>query len=212
MPIAFEELLVFVLLLLGVVGLYFLLKLHYIFAFNLVKNTSLSQEKKQKIDNIKTYVFLLLKVLLVIGCLGIIIFSVMYLQEGHSLKALVIELWGQIAEGFWTSLLWTLVRIAVLILLTRYLLRKVFTYLDVQQQKTINKKVYNELNIKKVYLRIGNTIKYTVVLGVIYRITHFFPFLESLSAVMLVFVGLFFVLALLVSLREIIIMRNTQGV
>jgi hypothetical protein len=197
------------LLLLGVLGVYYALKLHYVFAFGLVKNTSLSSSKKQKIEKIKTYVFTFLKILLVLGLLAMFVFSFLHLQDGGSLKALVFELWSKVDEGFWTSLLWTVVRIAVLIVLMRYVLAKVFTYLDAQQQKTINKKVYNEPNVKKVYLRIGNTIKYTVVLGVVYRITHFFPFLEEVSAVMLVFLGVFFLLALLVTLREIIIMRGT---
>lgn len=204
-----EELFVLGLLLLGVVGVYYALKLHYIFAFNLVKNTSVSENKKQKINHIKKYLFFFLKVLLVIGLLSMFVFGLSHLMDGESLKALVIQLWGQIAEGFWSDLMFTLFRIAVLIVVSRYLLKKIYLFLDKQQQKTINKKVYNETNVKKVYLRVHNTIKYTVVLAIIYRITHFFPFLDAVSAGMLVFVLGFFVMALAVTLREMMIMRGT---
>lgn len=205
-----EELFVLGLLLLGVVGVYYALKLHYIFAFNLVKNTSLSNKKKQKIDNIKKYLFIFLKILLSIGLLGMFVFGLSHLMEGESLKALVTQLWGKVAEGFWSDLVFTLFRIAVLIVVSRFLLKKIYLLLDKQQQKTINKKVYNEYNVKKMYLRIHNTIKYTVVLAIIYRITHFFPFLEDVSAVMFVFVVGFFVMALAVTLREIVMMRGTH--
>lgn len=209
MPVPFEELLVFASLLLGVAVVYYALKLHYVFAFNLVKNTSISEEKKQKIEKIKTYVFTFLKVLLVLGLSGMFVFGSTMLLDGMSLKTFVLDAWGKIPEGFWTFLLWTLLRIALLVMVSRYVLGKIYVYLDKRQQKTINKKVYNELNVKKVYLRIHNTIKYTVVLGIIYRITHFFPFLEDVSAVMLVFLLLFFVTALIVTIREILLMRGS---
>ena len=211
MYINFEELLVFALLLLAVIGVYYALKLHYIFAFNLVKNTSISEEKKQKIEKIKIYLFTFLKLLLWLGLLAMFVFGLKYLSEGQSLKTLVLELWGQIAEGFWTSLLYTLVRIALLIVLSRYLLSKSYIFLDKQEQKTINKKVYNESNVKKVYLRIHNSIKFTVVLAIVYRITHFFAFLEDLSAVMLVFVLAFVVVAMSITIREIYLMRGSYA-
>ena len=80
-----------------------------------------------------------------------------------------------------------------------------------KQQKTIDKKVYNRSNVEKVYLRLHNTIKFTVVLGIVYRITHFFPFLEEVSAVMLVFVILFFVVACMITLREVWMMLKTKN-
>ena len=206
MSIPFEELIVFALLLLGVVGVYVLLKLHYVFAFGLMKKTASYEKNKIKIEKAKKYLFLVLKILLVLGFAAMFLFGTLYLMEGMSLKALVIELWGKIAEGFWTSLFWTLIRIAVLIIVFRYILRKIYAFLDKQQQKTIDKKVYNKTNVEKVYLRLHNTIKFTVVLGIVYRITHFFPFLEEVSAVMLVFVTLFFVAATTITLREVWIM------
>lgn len=211
MAIPFEELIVFALLLLGVVGVYILLKLHYVFAFGLMKNTSSYEKNREKIEKIKKYLFFFLKIFLVLGFSAMFIFGTMYLMEGMSLKTLVFELWGKIADGFWTSLFWTLIRIAVLIIVSRYILRKIYAFLERQQQKTIDKKVYNKTNIEKVYLRLHNTIKFTVVLGIVYRITHFFPFLEELSAVMLVFVIFFFVAATTITLREVWMMLKTKN-
>ena len=208
MSLPLEEFIVFALLLLVVVGGYYALKLHYVFAFGLVKKTSISEEKKQKIEKIKIYVFTFLKVLLWSGLLGMSIFGFNTLNEGISLKATVLQWWSLIPEGFWLYALWTIVRIALLIIVMKYILKKIYLFLDRQQQKTINKKVYNEVNIKKVYLRLHNTIKYTVVLGIMYRITHFFPFLEEVSAVMLVFVIMFFVTAVLITLREVWLMSK----
>lgn len=207
MTIPFEELLVFTLLLLGVVGIYYALKLHYVFAFGLVQNTSISEEKKQKIEKIKTYVFTFLKVLLAVGLISMFVFGTGVLMEGMSLKAIVIDLWQKIPEGFWTSLLWTLLRIAVLIVVVRFVLKKIYIFLDKQQEKTIAEKRYNTENVALVYLRIHNTIKYTFVLGVIYRIIHFFPFLLEVSYVFLVALILFFIVALGITLKEVMLMR-----
>lgn len=209
MSIPFEELIVFTLLLLGVVGIYYALKLHYVFAFGLVKNTAISEKKKQKIEKIKTYVFIFLKVLLVLGFVGMLLFGTMVLMDGMSLKTLVIDLWQMIPEGFWLSLLWTLVRIAVLIIVVRYILKIIYDFLDKQQEKTIAKKRYNTQNVERVYLRIHNTIKYTFVLGVIYRIVHFFPFLVEVSYVFLGALILFFISALGITLREVFLMRSS---
>lgn len=206
----FEELFVFGLLLLGVVGVYVLLKLHYIFAFGLMKNTSSYEKNRVKIEKAKHYLFGFLKILLVLGLVGMFAFGTLYLMDGMSLKALVFELWGKIADGFWTSLLLTLLRIAVLIIVSRYILRKIFSFLNKQQQKTIDKKVYNKTNVEKVYLRLHNTIKFTVVLGIVYRITHFFSFLEEVSAVMSLFFILFFVVAMMITLREVWMMLKTK--
>ena len=205
-----EEYLVFVLLLLGVVGIYILLKLHYVFAFGLVKNTSLSQEKKQKIEKIKKYVFIFLKVLLVVGLLGMFLFGTLTLNEGGSLKAFVSRSWAMIPEGFWVYLLWTLIRIAILIILMRYMLKYIYKWLDKQQEKTLAKKRYNIYNVDMVYLRLHNTIKYTVVLGVMYRIVHFFPFLEEVSYVFLLALILFFIAASFITVRESVAMLRTR--
>lgn len=207
----YEELFVFMLLLLGVAGIYIALKLHYVFAFGLMKNTSSYEKNRVKIEKAKHYLFGFLKILLVLGLGAMFVFGTLYLMEGMSLKALVFELWGKIADGFWTSLLFTLLRIAVLIIVSRYILRKIYAFLDRQQEKTIDKKVYNRINVEKAYLRLHNTIKFTVVLGIVYRITHFFPFLEEVSAVMLVFVILFFVVASTITLREVWMMLKTKN-
>ena len=206
----YEELFVFALLLLGVVGIYYALKIHYVFAFGLVKNTSISEIKKQKIEKIKIYVFIFLKVLLSIGFITMFIFGVFELINGVSLKGLVTSWWQKIPEEFWFSLLWTLTRIAILIILMRYLLKIIYRFLDKQQKKTLDKKRYNSDNIIKAYLRIHNIIKYTVVLGVVYRIIHFFPFLEEMSKVFLAALVLFFSTALLITVREVILMRKSD--
>jgi hypothetical protein len=209
MSIPFEELAVFTLLLLGVVGIYYALKYHYIFAFRLVQNTAISENKKQKIEKIKTYVFTFLKVLLVAGLVSMFIFGTVVLMDGMSLKMLVIELWQKIPEGFWLSLVLTLVRIAVLIVVVRYLLKMIFRFLDRQQKRTIAKKRYNTKNVERVYLRIHNTIKYTFVLGVVYRIIHFFPFLAEVSYVFLIGLILFFISAVGITLKEVFLMRGS---
>ena len=211
MAIPFEELFVLILLLLGVVGVYYALKLHYVFAFGLVKKTSLSEVKKQKIENIKTYVFTFLNVLLVMGLLSVLIFGIkVLLLDGMSLKIIVLNMWEKIPEGFWLSLLWTLVRIAILIVIVRYILKTIYHFLDIHQEKIIAKKRYNTQNVESVYLRIHNTIKYTFVLGVIYRIIHFFPFLSEVSYVFLVALVLFFISALSITLKEVFLMYQTR--
>ncbi|MDQ7047971.1 MAG: hypothetical protein Q9M39_10365 [Sulfurovum sp.] len=210
MSIPLEELLVLALLLLGVVGVYYALKLHYVFAFGLVQKTAISEEKKQKIEKIKSYVFTFLKVLLAVGLVSMFVFGAKVLMDGLSLKTIVIDLWQMIPEGFWLSLFWTLIRIALLILVVRYILKKIYIFLEREQEKTISKKRYNTQNVRLVYLRIHNTIKYTFVLGVIYRIVHFFPFLLEVSYVFLLALILFFIVALGITLKEVILMKASQ--
>jgi magnesium-transporting ATPase (P-type) len=210
MPIPLEEYLTLALLLLGVIGSYILLKLHYIFAFGLVKNTSLSQEKKEKIEKIKTYVFAFLKVLFVVGFTAMLYVGVVTLYEGESLKAWVVSYWAMIPEGFWLDLLWVLIRIAILIVLMRIILKYIYAYLDRQQERTLAKKRYNTQSVDLFYLRLHNTIKFTVVLGVIYRIVHFFPFLEEVSYLFLFALILFFSVASLITIRELIKMLKTR--
>lgn len=205
MSIFIEELFAFLLLLSGVVGIYYALKLHYVFAFGLVQKTDISAKKKEKIEKIKGYIFIFLKVLLFLGLVGAFVFGAMTLYEGNSLEAVEIDLWHQIPEGFWLRLLWTLLRIAILIILMRYILKFVFKYLDTQ--KMLHKKCYNKEKIDTYYLRLHNTIKFTVVLGVVYRIIHFFPFLEDVSEVFLWGLVLFFLVASAITMREYIRMR-----
>ncbi len=115
-----------------------------------------------------------------------------------------------IPEGFWVSLLWTLIRIAILIIVMRYLLKYIYQWLDGQQEKTLAKKRYTINNVEMVYLRLHNTIKFTVVLGVIYRIVHFFPFLEEVSYVFLFALILFFISASFITIRELVTMLKTR--
>jgi len=211
MDIPLDELFVFALLLLGVVGVYYALKLHYVFAFGLVAKTSIDECKKQKIEKIKSYVFTFLKVLLGLGLVAMFTFGSIDLAEGISLKHVVLSYWHQIPEGFWLHMLMTLVRIVVLIMLMRYVLKWIFASLDRHEEKTQSKKRYNTKNIRLVYLRIHNMIKYTFVLGVVYRIIHFFPFLAEVSEVFLGALILFFLSALFITLREIILMRRTRN-
>ena len=135
------------------------------------------------------------------------VFGAGVLMDGMSLKTLVVDLWQKIPEGFWSSLLWTLIRIAVLIVVVRFILKKIYAFLAIQEEKAITKKRYNTENVELVYLRIHNTIKYTFVLGVIYRIVHFFPFLVEVSVVFLVALILFFIVALGITLKEVFLMR-----
>ena len=210
LTVPWSEVLVFALLLLGVWGSYMLLKLHYIFAFGLVAKTDISEKKKQKIEKIKRYVFTFLKVLLFVGLVWMCIFGVQTLYAGESLKAFVFESWSAIPEGFWLSVLWTLVRIAVLIVLMRVLLKIIYNFLDKQQEKSLLKKRYNSHNVKMVYLRVHNAIKFTVVLGVVYRIIYFFPFLEEVSHVFLYALIFFVTVSIFITLREIILMLHTR--
>ncbi|MDQ7083605.1 MAG: hypothetical protein Q9M36_01150 [Sulfurovum sp.] len=210
MPIALEEYLVLALLQVGVWGSYILLKLHYIFAFGLVQKTSLSQEKKQKIEKIKYYVFIFLKLLFLLGFLAMLGFGTSVLLDGESLKGLVITLWHTIPEGFWLLALWTIIRIALLIIVMRYILGILYKQLDKREAKVIRKNRYNSASVHLVYLRLHNSIKFTIVLGVMYRIVHFFPFLEEVSYVFLLALLLFIVVALFVILRETLRMLKTR--
>jgi len=212
MSLPFEEVLVFVLLLAGVFVIYYALKLHYVFAFKLVQKTNISEAKKEKIEKIKTYLFYFLKVLLVLALLSISIFDTAVLMQGMSLKALVTEWWQKIPEGFWLSLLWTFARIALLIVLARYLLKKIYRFLEKQEERSIAKKRYNKENVSLVYLRIHNTIKYTFVLGVVYRIVHFFPFLLEVSYLFLFALILFFLVASAITIREFFMMRASANI
>jgi hypothetical protein len=132
----------------------------------------------------------------VFGLLGMFAFGSVILLDGMSLKTFVLDAWGKIPEGFWTFLLWTLFRIAVLVVVSRYILKIIYTFLDKHEEKIIEKKMYKNVNIKTVYKRLHNTIKYMVVLGIVYRITHFFPFLKLISDVLLIALILFFVMSL----------------
>jgi len=202
-PNFYEEIIVFGLLLLAVVGVYFMLKIHYHFAFGLMKNTASYETYKPKIEKAKKYLFFALKILLWMGLITMSIFCIQYLSNGMSLKALLFELWAKIPEGFWLEALFVIIRIAVIIMLSRILLKFVYAYLDKYQQKAIENRcaTCSETTIIKLYSRLHNMVKYTVLLGILYRITLFFPFLEVISRglwiLLILYVGVSFVLLVL---------------
>jgi len=192
------------LLLFAVVALYMMLKIHYQFAFGLMKNTASYEKNKTKILKVRTYLFLVLKILLWLGLIGTTVFSIYYLNEGMSLKALLFEWWSKIPEGFWAEALFIILRIAVIIVLSRYILRFVYALLDTSEHKAIEKRCPNcrEDTIVKFYKHIHHMVKYTVVIGIVYRITLFFPFLEMISR------GIWIVLIFYVAGSFLIFFRN----
>jgi hypothetical protein len=197
-PNFYEEIIVFGLLLLAVVGVYFMLKIHYHFAFGLMKNTASYKTYKPKIEKAKAYLFFALKVLLWMGLVTMSIFCIQYLSNGMSLKSLLFELWAKIPEGFWLEAFFVIIRIAVIITLSRYILKFVYAFLDKYQQKAIENRCANcsEVTIIKLYKRLHNMVKYTVLLGILYRITLFFPFLEVISRGLWILLILYFVVSL----------------
>ncbi|MGB5506622.1 MAG: hypothetical protein WBM70_08050 [Sulfurovum sp.] len=197
-PNFYEEVIVFGLLLFAVVGVYMMLKIHYHFAFSLMKNTSSYEKNKIKIAKAKKYLFFLLKVLLWLGLIGTTAFCSYYLSEGMSLKALLFEWWSKIPEGFWLEAFFVIIRIALIITLSRYVLKFVYAFLDKYQQKAIENRCANcsEITIVKLYTRLHNMVKYTVLLGILYRITLFFPFLEVISRGLWILLILYFVVSL----------------
>ncbi len=213
-PNFYEEIIVFGLLLLAVVGVYIMLKLHYHFAFGLMKNTASYEKNKYKIDKVKKYLFFVLKVLLWLGLISMFTFSIYYLSEGMSLKALIFELWAKIPEGFWLEALFVIFRIAVIIVLSRYVLKFVYAFLDKYQQRAIEHRCEScsEVSIVKLYTRLHNMVKYTVLLGILYRITLFFPFLEVISRGLWILLILYFVVSLgLLAVNVMMIIKEKRG-
>lgn len=203
-PNLYEEVIVFGLLLLAVVGVYMMLKIHYHFAFGLMKNTASYEKNKPKIEKAKKYLFFVLKVLLWFGLIVTTAFCIYYLSEGMSLKALVLEWWAMIPEGFWIEALWVIARIAVIIILSRYVLKSVYAFLDKYEQKAVENRCANcsESSIIKFYKHIHNMVKYTVVIGIIYRITLFFPFLEMVSRAIWIVLILYLVVSFVLFVRN----------
>lgn len=213
-PNLYEEIIVFGLLLLVVIGVYIMLKIHYHFAFGLMENTASYEKNKFKIDKAKQYLFFVLKVLLWIGLTTVSIFSIQYLFEGMSLKALVFELWDKIPEDFWLEAFFVIIRIAVIITLSRYILKFIYAYLDKYQQKAIENRCVNcsEVTIVKLYMRLHNMVKYTVLLGILYRITLFFPFLEMISRGLWILLILYFVGSLcLLAVNGMTMLKERRG-
>lgn len=184
-PHFYEEILVLGVLLLAVVVVYVMLKVHYHFAFGLMKNTASYEKNKDTIERAKNYLFFVLKVLLWLGLIATTVFSIHYLSEGMSLKALVFEWWAKIPDGFWIEAMLIILRIAVIIALSRLILKYLYAYLDRCEQKALANrcKTCSEVAIATFYKQIHHMVKYTVVIGIVYRITLFFPFLEMISRV-----------------------------
>mgnify|MGYP000099991609 CR=1 FL=1 len=213
-PNFYQEIIVFGLLLLAVVGVYIMLKLHYHFAFGLMKNTASYEKNKPIIDKAKEYLFLVLKILLWISLIGMFIFGVNYLYEGMSLKVLLFELWAKIPEGFWLEAFFVIIRIAVIITLSRYVLKFVYAFLDKYQQKAIENRCANcsEVTIIKLYTRLHNMVKYTVLLGILYRITLFFPFLDTISRGLWILLILYFVVSFgLLAVNGMTMIKERRG-
>ena len=213
-PNFYEEIIVFGLLLLAVVGVYMMLKVHYHFAFGLMKNTSSYEKNKTKIVKAKEYLFIALKVLLWLGLIGTTTFCIYYLSEGMSLKALLFEWWSKIPDGFWLDALLIIIRIAVIITLSRYVLKYVYVFLDKYQQKALENRCANcsETAIIKLYKHLHNMVKYTVLLGILYRITLFFPFLEMISRGLWILLILYFVVSLcLLAVNVVRMIKERRG-
>lgn len=213
-PNFYEEVIVFGLLLLAVFGVYMMLKVHYHFAFGLMKNTSSYEKNKTIIDKTKKYLFFVLKVLLWLGLIGTTIFSIFYLSEGMSLKALIFEWWSKIPDGFWLDALLIIIRIAVIITLSRYVLKYVYAFLDKYQKKALENRCVNcsETAIIKLYSCLHNMVKYTVLLGILYRITLFFPFLEMISRGLWILLILYFVVSLcLLAVNVVRMIKERRG-
>ncbi|MCO4846245.1 MAG: hypothetical protein KC427_09530 [Sulfurovum sp.] len=213
-PNFYEEVIVFGLLLFAVIGVYIMLKLHYHFAFGLMKHTASYEKHKPKIDKAKQYLFFALKVLLWIGLISMSVFSINYLSEGMSLKSLIFELWAKIPEGFWLEVLFVLIRIAIIITLSRYVLKFIYAFLDKYQQKAIENRCENcrEISIVKLYTRLHNMVKYTVLLGILYRITLFFPFLEMISRGLWILLILYFAVSLgLLTVNGMTMLKEKRG-
>lgn len=214
-PNYYEEIIAFGLLLFAVVAVYFMLKLHYQFAFGLMKNTSSYEKHKSKIEKAKQYLFFVLKVLLWIGLIGVFVFGIYYLLQGMSLKSLLFELWAKIPEGFWLEAFFVIIRIAVIITLSRYVLKFAYAFLDKKKQKAIENRCEScrEITIVKLYTRLHNTVKYTVLLGILYRITLFFHFLDVVSRGLWILMILYLIVSAgLLAVYGLTMMKEKRGV
>lgn len=197
-PNFYEEFIVLSILLAAVVVIYIVLKLHYHFAFGLLKDTASYVKNKQKIDKAKYLVFFTLKILLWLGLVGTFIVSISILSEGVSLKGVVFEAWAKIPEGFWLEALFIVVKIVLVVVVSRYILRLTYGYLNKKKDKAIQNKCEKctEINIIRIFNRLHNMVKYTVILGIMYRITAFFSFLKMISVAILISLILFFIVSM----------------
>ena len=213
-PNFYEEIIALGVLLFAVVAVYFMLKLHYQFAFGLMKNTASYEKNKPKIDKAKHYLFFVLKVLLWFGLIGMLTFGIYYLSEGMSLKVLLFEMWAKIPEGFWLEAFFVIIRIAVIIALSRYVLKFVYAFLDKNQQIAIENRCDNcrEITIEKHYTHLHNMVKYTVLLGILYRITLFFPFLDVISRGLWILLILYLIVSVgLLAVNGLTMMKEKRG-
>jgi hypothetical protein len=213
-PNFYEEIIAFGALLFAVAAVYVMLKWHYQFAFGLMKNTASYEKHKFKIDKAKHYLFFVLKVLLWLGLISMFTFGSYYLSKGMSLKVLLFEMWAKIPEGFWLEALFIIIRIAVIIALSRYVLKFVYAFLDKNQQKAIENRCDScrEITIVKRYTYLHNMVKYTVLLGILYRITLFFPFLDVISRGLWILLILYIIVSLgLLAVNGLTMMKEKRG-
>jgi len=206
--VLYEEILTASLLLFAVLGFFVALRLHYRFAFGLLKNTEDYETKKHKIKKIESFSFFALNILFVIAFMAVFSLDAYYLYEGYSLEEMVIDLWHKIPQGFWLELLFKLIRVAIMIILMKIVFKFTYKLLKQKEKKLILKQCYKEELVKLFFLRVKNTIKYTFVLGVMYRITHFFSFLEEVSYIFLVALIGFFLFAFGVSIQAYFEMKK----
>ncbi|UPT77117.1 hypothetical protein MN086_08650 [Sulfurovum sp. XGS-02] len=210
----YEEIIVLGLLLFAVFGIYLMLKVHYHFAFGLMKNTASYEKYHLAIDRAKEYLFFTLKVLLWLALIGMLAFGSYYLWNGISLKAFLFELWAKIPEGFWLEAFFVIIRIAVIIALSRYVLKIVYAFLDKNQQKAIENRCEScrEITIVKFYTRLHNMVKYTVLLGILYRITLFFTFLDVVSRGLWILLIVYFIVSVgLLAVNGLTMMKEKRG-
>ena len=193
--------------LLALLLIYILIETHYIFAFKLMSKTEVYEGKKEKVQKIQKYFFKFLHWLYPLSFIIISILIFLYLKAGNSLELLIINSWQSIPEGFWLHALLVLVRIVLLIIVMRYILKRIYRFLDKEKVKTLAKNRYTIENVKLFYLRLHNSIKFSIVLGVMYRIVHFFPFLEEVSYVFLFALIAFISIASVITLKEFLKMK-----
>jgi len=210
MLFSLEELLSLGALLFVLLFLFILIELHYIFAFKLVQKTQIYTEKTAQIKKIKKYFFLFLHLSFALIFMLIVFFSLNYLQEGYSLKALLYEYWAKIPQGFWLEFLYSLIHIAVLIVTFRIILKKLYIFLDKKEAQTLEKNNYKANYVKAFYERVHKSLKFIVVFGIVYRITHFFPFLALLSDVLGLFLIAYVCLSLFFVWQSFRVMRKVK--
>jgi hypothetical protein len=184
MPFALHELWSVAGVLLALLLLYIVIETHYIFAFKLMQKTQIYQTKREKIERVRRYFFNFLHLLYPLTFMAVLGMIFLYLYEGNSLEAWIVTSWERIPEGFWVQMLWTLLRIALLIVVMRFLWKRLKGWLAFKKSQTITREEEEPAKVEIFYQRLQTALKIAIVWGVVYRIVHFFPFLSMLSWVL----------------------------